>query len=173
MWQINRPPSSTKPSSTEQLTLTLTEVLRIGWRTMNKCKRSMIYKHNKEQMQVINDLQTQDCTDTLSNRDPSSIDLLISFFLETVGSILQWSMLITKLRSNLKVDFVKLSYSRRPSQNARRLLYSWGTARKAKLTETSSVHSNQQVNLFVVFLQRLDCCLQVWWTLSWCRGGYG
>lgn len=84
----------------------------------------MIYKHNKEQMQVINDLQTQDCTDTLSNRDPSSIDLLISFFLETVGSILQWSMLITKLRSNLKVDFVKLSYSRRPSQNARRLLYS-------------------------------------------------
>ena len=137
---------------------------------------------NNEQMQAIDDLQTQQGTNAsdqwftnarLHRHTVKSRPLLIIFFLETVGSTLQWSMLITKLRSNLKVDFVKLSYSRRPSQNARRLLYSWGTARKAKLTETSSVHSNQQVSLFVVFLQRLDCCLQVWWTLSWCRGGYG
>ena len=49
----------------------------------------MIYKHNKEQMQVINDLQTHDYTDTLSKRDPSNIDLFSRFFLETAGSTFQ------------------------------------------------------------------------------------
>ena len=145
----------------------------------------MIYKHNKEQMQVIDDLQTQQGTNasdrwftnarlhrhTVKAR-PSSIDLLSRFFLETVASTFQWSMPITKLRSNLKLDFVKWSYCRRPSQNARRPLYSWDIVRKDKLTESNSVHSNQQVSLFV-FLKRLDCCLQVWWTLSWWRGGDG
>ena len=87
MWQINRPPSSTKPSSTEQRDLWLKCSGSVR-EQRNKCKRSMIYKHKKEQMQVINDLQTQGYTDTLSKRDPSSIDLL---------SVSSWKRLVAHL----------------------------------------------------------------------------